>query len=166
MPVTGAGKSTLSHNITAYLPNFKRLCIDAIIHETHGLYALDYPADKYAEYQDEARVILKAELVRLLQERKRDIILDLSFWNREYRDSFKQLIDANDGRWVLIFLEADKSLLWSRITQRREQRDKLERDDAQRTGDTAYDVDVQTFEMFCNGFERPSGEGEIVLKVT
>ena len=163
---TGAGKSTLSKKIMDKYPHFIRLSIDKAIFERRGLYNIDYADEKLAEYQEEAYHHVQSELRRLLSERKQDIILDLSFYNREYRDEFKQIIEGGDGRWVLLSLEADKALLWSRITQRRRQRDALSLDDQRRNGDSALDIDQSTFDMYWENFEKPRGEGEIIITVT
>ncbi|UNI21212.1 hypothetical protein JDV02_007222 [Purpureocillium takamizusanense] len=160
--ISGSGKSTLAKAIEAQLA-FTRLSVDAMIHEAHGLYGIDYAPSKYAEYQDEAQAKLKDELRRLLRAENRDVVLDLAFWNKEYRDEFKALIEENGGRWVLVFLQAERELLWRRITERRARRDALDETDERRDGDSAFNVDEATFDMYCNGFERPEGEGEIVI---
>ncbi|RSL74309.1 hypothetical protein CEP53_000362 [Fusarium sp. AF-6] len=147
----------------AYFPNLMRLSVDEIIFKTHGLYGIDYSQEKYQQYQTEAQEILVTELKRRLEEKTRDIVLDLSFWNKEYRDEFKTMIEEFGGRWVLVFLDADKEQLWKRITSRKAQRDG--QDLADRTGDSAFDVDRETFDSYYEGFERPFGEGECVIKV-
>ncbi|KAF4985718.1 hypothetical protein FDECE_16358 [Fusarium decemcellulare] len=163
MMTCGSGKSTLTKEIIGRLPNFERLSADKTVHEKHGLYAIDYPAERYEEYLDEAQDIIRAELARLLQQKDKDVILDLSFWNREYRNAYKEIIENNGGRWVLVFLDADRELLWERITKRRSQRDAL--DAVHRDGDSAFDIDEKTFSMYWEGFERPKGEGECVIKI-
>ncbi|RMJ18555.1 hypothetical protein BHE90_000401 [Fusarium euwallaceae] len=136
---------------------------DEIIFKTHGLYGIDYAQEKYQEYQTEAQEILVTELKRQLDEKTKDIVLDLSFWNKEYRDEFKAMIENFGGRWVLVYLDTDKELLWKRITSRKVQRDG--QDLADRTGDSAFDVDRGTFDSYYEGFERPCGEGECVIEV-
>ncbi|KAM0414599.1 hypothetical protein ACHAPT_013560 [Fusarium lateritium] len=161
--IAGAGKSTLAKQIVNRFPNFIRLSGDEIVHKTHGLYTIDYPEEKYEDYLDEAQEILIAELKRRLEEKEKDIVLDLSFWNKQYRDDYKSIIEGNGGRWVLIFLDADRELLWKRITQRSAERDASDVTD--RNGDSAFNIDQATFDMYCEGFERPRGEGECVIKV-
>ncbi|KAM5377542.1 hypothetical protein ACJZ2D_004911 [Fusarium nematophilum] len=163
--IAGAGKSTLAKAIVTQQPNFLRLSGDEIIHQKHGLYAIDYSADQYEAYQTEAQKLLKAELVRILREKQRDIVLDLSFYNWEYRNEYRDIIEPNGGRCVLVFLDADNETLWRRIGQRRAKRDALDVADKNRDGDSAYNIDEETFEMYCDGFERPEGEGELVIKV-
>ncbi|GJN78481.1 hypothetical protein PLIIFM63780_001975 [Purpureocillium lilacinum] len=164
--MTCSGKSTLAKAIVSRLPAFTRLSVDAIIHATHGLYGIDYEPSKYSEYQDEAQDKLKDRLRALLRAKDRDAVLDLAFWNKEYRDEFKSLIEENGGRWVLIFLQADRELLWRRITERRARRDAMHETDERRDGDSAFDVDEATFDMYYSGFESPQGEGEIVIACT
>lgn len=153
----------MAKQIIDHFPNFIRLSVDDIIFKSYGLYAIDYAQDKYQEYQAEAQEILIAELKHRLEETTSDITLDLSFWSKEYRDEFKAIIKELGGRWVLIFLDADKELLWKRITSRKAQRDG--QDLVDRTGDSAFDVDRETFDSYCQGFERPYGEGECVIEV-
>ncbi|KAK7421169.1 hypothetical protein QQX98_002298 [Neonectria punicea] len=156
-----AGKSTLSKAVVAQFPSFMRLSINALVYQSHGLWAIDYPADRYSAYQLEAKELLVAKLGSVLQEKQRDVVLDLSFYNKEYWDEFKRLVEKNGGRWVLIFLDADRDLLWRRIGQRRAQRDALDVTDKGRNGDSAFDIDENTFKMYWEGFERPDGEGKL-----
>ena len=154
--ISGSGKSTLSHALTHKHPNFIRLSVDAIVFEKHGCYGVDYAKDLYETYQDEAQELLKIELIRLLRERERDIVLDLSFYSCEYRDEYRALIEGEGGRWVLVYFDAEKDVLWRRIQERK------------RKGvnaDSAYDVTEDVLDRYVNGFERPDGEGEIVIPV-
>lgn len=147
------------------LPNFKRLSNDQIIYESHGLYNIDYPAEQYEVYQQEASQKLIAELERILQDKTNDVVLDLSFYDKEYRDEYKDIVERNGGRWVLVYLDAGRDLLWNRIQRRRAERDSLDAKDPERNGDSAFDIDDETFAMYLDGFEPPRGEGEIVIKV-
>ncbi|KAH7259162.1 ATP/GTP-binding protein [Fusarium redolens] len=163
--IAGAGKSTLAKAVVTQLPSFKRLSNDQIIYESYGLYNIDYPAELYKVYQEEASQKLIAELERILEEKSNDVVLDLSFYDKEYRDEYKHIVERNGGRWVLVYLDADRDLLWKRIQQRRAERDELDAKDPGRNGDSAFDIDDETFAMYLGGFEPPSGEGEIVIKV-
>lgn len=164
--IAGSGKSTLAKTILRHHNDFTRLSADKYVHERHGLFGIDYPAERYADYLDEAAEHNKRELARLLREEpQQNVILDLSFWNKEYRNEYKTIVEAAEGRWVLVYLEASRDLLWSRIQKRREGRDKLQLDDTRRDGDSAYNIEPDVFEMYVGGFEPPAGEGEIVVKV-
>lgn len=103
--------------------------------------------------------------MRLLKdEPDKDIVLDLSFWNKEYRDEYKALVEAGHGRWVLVHLDTDKDTLWGRIQSRRAKRDATAVGGSGRDGDSAYDISEEMFEMYWGGFEPPQGEGEIVVQ--
>ncbi|OAA60851.1 HET domain protein [Cordyceps fumosorosea ARSEF 2679] len=164
--VASAGKSTLAKTVIAKLPNFVRFSVDKIIRDKYGLYGIDFARDKYSGYLDEAQAQIKTELAALLREGTRDAVLDLSFWNRAYRDEYKAIIEKAGGRWVLVFLDAGKELLWSRIQGRRTARDRIPVESGARDGDSAYDIEPETFEMYWNGFEPPNGEEEIRYVVT
>lgn len=146
-------------------PHFKRLSNDQIIYESHGLYRIDYPEEQYETYQEEASRKLIAELERILQEKSNDVVLDISFYDKEYRDEYKDIVERNGGRWVLVYLDAGRDLLWNRIQRRRAERDSLDAKHPKRNGDSAFDIDDETFAMYLDGFEPPRGEGEIVIKV-
>jgi hypothetical protein len=64
---------------------------------------------------------LKAQFRQLLQEGQRDVVLDFSFWNREYRDEWRDIVSEErrmDGageeegrgkyRVILVFFDARK----------------------------------------------------------
>lgn len=147
------------------LPNFVRLSVDSYIYENHGLFKIDYPKEKHSEYLDEGQLYIKSELARLLDEKQKDVVLDLSFWNKEYREEYKKIINEHGGRWVLVFLDAAEEVLQRRIAKRRQERDAVGLDDPRRDGDSAFDIDIDTFQMYLDGFERPVGEGEFVVNV-
>ncbi|KAJ6789387.1 hypothetical protein PWT90_00940 [Aphanocladium album] len=161
-----SGKSTLAKTVIAKLPNFVRLSADKFVRDKYGLYAIDYPREKYSEYLEEAQAQIKVDLVALIKDGTKDAVLDLSFWNKEYRDEYKQIIDDAGGRSVLAFLDGEKELLWNRIQGRRAARDKIPVESGARDGDSAYDIEPETFEMYWGGFEPPSGEGEVRIPVT
>ena len=86
---------------------------------------------------------------------EQDVILDRSFWAKEDRDRFKQLIEQHGGRWVLLHLKVPKDVLWQRICARRE---------AAVNADSALEISSELFDMFYEGFESPDGEGEVVFE--
>ncbi|RBR19899.1 hypothetical protein FVER53590_12206 [Fusarium verticillioides] len=50
-------------------------------------------ADQYETYQEEASQKLIAELERILQDKFNDVVLDLSFYDKEYRDEYKDIVE-------------------------------------------------------------------------
>lgn len=156
-PLPGSGKSTLSVKITQQQPSSTRLSIDGIIAERHGIYAVDYPAHKYAVYQEEADVLYLEKYKALLAAGKGDVVLDRSFYARKDRALFQSLAETNGYRVVLVYLDVDREALWRRICDRQKKA---------RGADNALDIDRTLLDRFCEGFEVPSGEGEIVFRST
>ncbi|KAI1377898.1 P-loop containing nucleoside triphosphate hydrolase protein [Hypoxylon crocopeplum] len=155
--IAGAGKSTLSKAILAKYPNYERLSIDATNAAKHGIYEVDYPPEKYDEFQEEAAGECEARLVSLLREGNRDVVLDRSFYSKEDREYYKRIVESHGGRWVLVYLRAkSKDFLWNRIVQRRKEGI---------NADSAYVITAEVLDGYWNGFEAPTNEGEIVIDV-
>lgn len=153
--LSGSGKSSLAHSIVSAYPSFHRLSIDYYVYSHHGLYDVDYPKERYEEYQLEAEKALRAELITALTRGQVDLVLDFSFAFRAVREEWKRLIEGLGGRWVLVFLDVNAAELRRRVQARNERVDK--------DGDSAFYVTEEILEQYLKGFERPHGEGEIVL---
>jgi hypothetical protein len=139
------------------LPHFTRLSVDACVHAKHGFYGIDYPHSRYSDYLAEARVALRQQLVDTLRAKDGgDIILDFAFAFKEDRDDWKKTIEEEGGRWVLVYLEADRETLWRRIRKRK---------DGALDADSAFEMTEEILDGYMIGFEVPKDEGEIVLKV-
>lgn len=136
-------------------PSFNRLSIDQTIYSLHGLYGIDYPPEKYEDFQTEAKAIFLKDFEQLLQDTK-DVILDRSFYAKRDRLEFKAMIEEAGARWVLVYLKATQEVLWKRICERR-----AKGVDA----DSALEIRESLLERYISGFEAPTGEGEIVLDV-
>jgi predicted kinase len=139
------------------MPNFTRLSVDTYVHSKHGFYGIDYPHSRYSEYLVEARAALRHQLIDVLRAKDGgDVVLDFAFAFKEDRDDWKKAIEIEGGRWVLVYLEADREALWRRIQER-----KAKGLDA----DSAFEMTEEVLDGYMKGFEVPRGEGEIVLKV-
>ncbi|KAH8668940.1 hypothetical protein BX600DRAFT_460994 [Xylariales sp. PMI_506] len=159
--LAGTGKTTLAKQTLAHLPGFTRLSIDELIFSSHGLYGVDYPADTalYDRYMEEAGEKYLAQFLALLG-RRENIILERSFYAREDRDEFRELVATHGGgaRIVFVYLRArDKEALWRRI---------CERSARGKDANSALEITREIFDMYWAGFEEPEGEGEIVIDVT
>ncbi|KAJ6000326.1 hypothetical protein N7481_000735 [Penicillium waksmanii] len=154
--IAGSGKSTLSKWIISNYQSFQRLSIDAWIYKNNGLWGKDYAAEKYNAYQEEAEVALRSEFISLLREGVHNVILDFSFAFRETRDEWKLIAESNGARWVLVYLDVEADELRRRVRARNLLEDK--------DGDSAFLVTEEVLERYLAGFERPNGEGEIVLR--
>ncbi|KEF62808.1 uncharacterized protein A1O9_00781 [Exophiala aquamarina CBS 119918] len=153
--IAGAGKSTLAKAIAASPHNFTRLSIDNILFSRHGLYGTDYPPSLLATYQDEADSIFHSETKSQLLE-KINLVLDRAFYAKADRDEYRSLAEQAGARVVLVFLEASRDVLWRRIQQRKA---------AGRDADSALEIPEELLDSYLAGFERPVGEGEVVLQV-
>lgn len=51
----------------------------------------------YAPYQDEAEAALKEQIKQVLAARSKDLVLDYSFWSKENRDKYRELVNAKGG---------------------------------------------------------------------
>ena len=136
-------------------PSFTRLSIDAIIADRHGIYNVDYPPSDYAAHLLEARKVLQDQVQEFL-EKKRNVVLDSSFYAKGDRDRYKAKIENAGGRWVLVYLKAERDVLWNRICERREKT---------LDADSAREISPALLDRFVRGFEVPEGEGEIVVTV-
>jgi predicted kinase len=151
----GAGKSTLSYAIVEAFPSFTCLSIDAIIAERHGIFSVDYPASEYDARSADAREVFSAKLVQLL-EQKKHVVLDRSFYAKKHRDEFRDLVERASGRLVLVYLKAERDVLWKRICERREKGVNAH---------SAREIGLALLGQFVEGFEAPEGEGEIIITV-
>jgi predicted kinase len=139
------------------LPQFTRLSVDKYIHAKHGFYGIDYPQSRYSEFQNEARIALRQELMDILRAPEGgDVVLDFAFAFKEDRDDWRKTIETAGGRWILVYFYADRDTLWRRIRER-----KAKGLDA----DSAFEMTEEILDGYMSGFEVPRGEREIVLKV-
>ncbi len=153
---SGAGKSTLSRAIVEAFPSFSLVSIDAIIGARHGIYNVDYPPSEYAAHQAEARQVF-LETVQMLLRRRENMVLDRSFYAKQDRDAYKSIVEKAGGRWILVYLNAKRRLLWERICERREKGV---------DADSALEISEELLDQYIEGFEVPRGEGEIVIQVS
>lgn len=156
--IAGSGKTTLAKEILRQFPTFKRLSVDELVADSHGLYGVDYPADEvtYAVYLEEASMEFEQRFQNLLRT-KHDMILDRSFYAKSDRTIYRTQIEEAGGRPVLVYFKpADNELLWARIQ---------ERSRAERDANSAFDISREIFERYCEGFDVPSEEGEVIVDI-
>lgn len=148
--VAGSGKTTFSQQLEK--KGFVRLSIDEEIWATNGRYGVDFPIEKIEEYKKVAERKLRSYLIQLIHN-KQHVVIDYSFWDRERRDDYKQLIEESGGNWKLIYLDVHPDDLRERLKIRNK------RDDA-----NAFPITEEILTTYLTGFQRPKGEGEIVIK--
>ena len=148
--VAGSGKTTFSQQLEK--EGFVRLSIDEEIWATNGRYGIDFSIDKIEEYKIAAERKLRDHLIKLIQD-KQQVVIDFSFWNRETRDQYKQLIEKAGGKWKLIYLKVHEEDLRERLKKRNKRFDA-----------NAFPITEDLLTSYLNGFEIPIGEGEIVIE--
>lgn len=147
--LTGSGKTAYAKRLEA--EGCARLSIDELVHARHGRYDVDYPASHYPRHYEEAVSELDRRLVELL-EANQSVVLDHGLWQRLDRDRYKALVEAQGGRWELLYFKVEPSVLRRRLAQRNQQ-----------GGANALIVSDDMLTDFIARFEAPSGEGERVL---
>ena len=148
--VAGSGKTTAATILEA--AGFVRLSIDEEIWESNGKFGKDYEPSAYAGFQVMAEQRLRARLVDLMREGK-PVVLDFSFWQRARREEYKRLIEAHGRPWLLLHLRASREALEERLLRRSERFD----------ANAAFPISEQLLDRYLQGFETPSGEGEIIV---
>lgn len=149
--VAGSGKTTFAQKLEK--EGFVRLSIDEDIWATYGRFGVDYPEENYGSYLIESELKLRKELVKLIQA-KQHVVVDFSFWQRQRRNDYKQLIEEHGGDWELIFLKVGPDELRQRLLIRSERFD----------ANAAFPITEDILTRFLNGFEIPAGEGELVIE--
>ncbi|KAI5366445.1 Putative P-loop containing nucleoside triphosphate hydrolase [Septoria linicola] len=152
--IAGSGKTTLSKAIMSLNPMiWTRLSIDEIIAEKHGLYNKDYRESEFEAYQTEAELEFRRRLDAWLADSLigHGLILDRSFCSRKDRDEFRKIIEQGDAESRLVYLEAEKEVLWQRI---------CDRGDIIKDANSALDISRDLFEAYVASFDRPANEQE------
>ena len=149
--VAGSGKTTFAQRLEQ--GGFVRLSIDEEIWAANGRYGIDYPVEMYEQLKAEAELKLRNELMILLKE-KRSVVIDFSFWQRKRRDEYKKLIEDARGEWKLIYLKVHPNELRQRLRIRSQRFD----------ANAAFTITDEILNSYLDGFEVPSGEGEVVIE--
>jgi predicted kinase len=148
--LTGSGKSTYADGMVK--KGYELLSLDETMHERHGRAGIDYPAERYTEFENAINEELKLKLVGLLAVGA-SVVMDYGFWRRANRDNYKALIEKNGGVWRLIYFKASNEVLAQRLNARNK------RNDA-----NAVNVTESMLERFIAEFEEPDHEGEELVR--
>ncbi|KAL1860399.1 hypothetical protein VTK73DRAFT_7366 [Phialemonium thermophilum] len=73
------------------------MSIDDYVFRHHGVVDRDFPAERYESYTDEAEEANRQQLVQILHEGARDVVIDYSFYSHAARDEYRELV-ATEGR--------------------------------------------------------------------
>lgn len=150
--VAGSGKTTYAQRLEAQ--GYVRLSIDEEVWRRFGRYGIDYDPADYTRLGAAAEEVVRQRLLGLVG-RGREVVLDLSFWQRASRDRYKQLIADAGGRWRLVYLRVDPDVLRQRLAARSQRFD----------ADAAFPITEDVLTSYLSGFEAPHGEGEEIITV-
>lgn len=175
--ITFADRGATRVNVDPLQRDYVRLSIDQYIWDHHGRYGIDYPPEKYPEYQSEASEELDKLFVRLLKRNRTQvadeegvqapwrpltIVLDYSFATKAGRDEVKEIVEREGGHWVLIYfaVSENRQAIRERVSGRKTKRDV---ESGSCDGDNAFEVTDEVLHTYFETFQVPRGEGEIVI---
>ena len=61
----------------------------------YGKKDIDYPDSRYEELSEKVEAVLCERLIHLIKDGK-NVVIDFSFWNRENRDFYREIILLQD----------------------------------------------------------------------
>lgn len=147
--VAGSGKTTYAKELEG--EGYVRLSVDEEVWRRFGRYGSDYAAEDHARVSDVAEGVLRRRLLDLIAE-GRDVVVDLSFWQRATREHYKRLVRDAGARWRLVYLQVEVDVLRRRLAER-----------AGRFDANAFPITDDVLTAFLDGLEAPDGEGEEVV---
>ncbi len=148
--VSGSGKTTFARRLEGR--GFRRLSIDCIIAESHGVAGKDYPEENYRDYMPEAEEKL-LERLRVILESGGKAVIDFTFCKRAVRNRYREAVRSLGAEPLLVYCSADLDTLKERLRLRN-----------LTPGPDAAVVTDAMVERFYAGFERPgSDEPHIVI---
>ena len=87
--VCGSGKTTYAKKKEQ--EGYIRLSIDEEMWKLYGRKGIDYPEEEYEKLSEQVEAALQKKLLSLIQQGK-DVVIDFSFWSKENRNFYKELI--------------------------------------------------------------------------
>jgi predicted kinase len=148
--VAGSGKTTYA--LALERQGYERLSIDEHIWREYQRDGASFPPEEYKRIKAATEAVLLERLLVLIAE-GRSAVLDYSFWNRETRDRYKSIIEANGATWELVYLKASPAALRERLSARNGS-----------GGANAVTVSPELLDRYLEGFQEPVGEGERVIQ--
>ena len=148
--VCGSGKTTYAKQKEKN--GYVRLSIDEELWKTYGRKGIDYPDSRYEELSEKVEAMLCEKLIRFMKDGK-NVVIDFSFWNRENRNFYREIIAKAGGTAELVYMKASKETLQKRLKKR----------NMLLNANSPFIITNEILEHHYNNFEEPQGEGEIIL---
>lgn len=148
--VCGSGKTTYAKQKEK--EGYIRLSIDEEMWNLYGQMGIDYPEIRYEELSEKVELKLRQTMIRLIKDGK-NIIIDFSFWNKDNRKLYKNIIEKTGGSVELVYMKAGRELLKKRLQKR----------NLSLHANSPFVITDEILEHHYSVFQEPKGEGEIVL---
>lgn len=106
--VCGSGKTTYAKQKEK--EGYIRLSIDEEMWSLYGQKGIDYPEKQYDELSEKVEHVLRKTMIDLIKDGK-NVVIDFSFWNKDSRNLYKNIIEKIGGTVELVYMKASKELL-------------------------------------------------------
>lgn len=148
--VCGSGKTTYAKKKEQ--EGYIRLSIDEEMWKLYGRKGIDYPEEQYEKLSEQVEAALQKKLLSLIQQGK-DVVIDFSFWSKENRNFYKELIQKAGAETELVYMKASKELLQKRLYKRNQVLN----------ANSPFVITDEILEHHYHAFQEPCGEGEKVI---
>lgn len=148
--VCGSGKTTYAKKKEQ--EGYIRLSIDEEMWKLYGRKGIDYPEEQYEKLSEQVEAALQKKLLSLIQQGK-DVVIDFSFWSKENRNFYKELIQKAGAETELVYMKASKELLQKRLYKRNQVLN----------ANSPFVITDEILEHYYHAFQEPCGEGEKVI---
>ena len=148
--VCGSGKTTYSK--TKERDGYIRLSIDEEMWKIYGRKGIDYPNHLYNELSEKVELSLREKLIKLIQEGK-NVVIDFSFWSKDNRSFYKQIIEKSGGTVELVYMKASFEILKNRLKKR----------NLHIEANSPFIITDEILEQYYYGFQEPCGEGKTII---
>ena len=148
--VCGSGKTTYAKKKEQ--EGYIRLSIDEEMWKLYGRKGIDYPEEEYEKLSEQVEAALQKKLLSLIQQGK-DVVIDFSFWSKENRNFYKELIRKAGAETELVYMKASKELLQKRLYKRNQVLN----------ANSPFVITDELLEHHYHAFQEPWGEGEKVI---
>ena len=148
--VCGSGKTTYAKQKEK--EGYIRLSIDEEMWNIYGQKGVDYPEEQYDELSDKFEHILRQRMISLIKDEK-NVVVDFSFWNKDNRNLYKNIIENTGGAVELVYMKASIELLCNRLQKR----------NLSLHANSPFIITDEILEHHYNEFQEPKYEGETVL---
>jgi len=148
--LSGSGKTTFSKRLERF--DFQRLSVDEEIWNKFGKFGIDYKKEEYKELQIVANRELYIRFLELLK-CNQNIVVDFSFWQKENRDNYKQIVEDNTGKWFLVYMNTSISVIKTRLKIRNERFD----------ANAAFPITDSILNIYLESFQIPEHENQFEI---